>query len=343
MQPSSPPNGSRAAWSDEQRLALELLRSGRRFLLAGHSRPDGDCLGSQVGLAAILRGLGKEVRILNPDGPEPEFDFLARSVPLEVYQGGALPEHDVAVLLDFCEPGRLGALEAPLMAAPSKKVVIDHHVFAGRSWWDAAVLDTGAAATGLLVHRIGRALGAVLEQVGALGLFTAIVTDTGWFRYPNTDAEALRTAAELVAVGVEPATVHRWIAQRRSRRSPALLGRLLTGVRYHADGKLAVVTIVYDQDAALTDGDDALDILRSVGTVEVVLLVRELSDGSCKFSVRSKTWFDVAEVAQAFGGGGHRRAAGGRVEGPLERATEQVVGEVLVRLGRDAPTQEVGR
>ena len=336
MQASPDPSPTCFAWSREELSALELLRSGRRFLLTGHERPDGDCLGSQAGLASILRSLGKDVWILNPGPPEPQYDYLARAHTFGAFEGGPLPTHDVAVLLDFNDPSRSGALEAPLAAARSKKLVIDHHVFDGKPWWDAAILDTSAAATGLLVHRVGRELGARMDLDCAIGLFTSLVTDTGWFRYPNTDAETLRVAAELVELGVEPAALHRAIAQRKSRRHPPALGRVLAGVQYHADGRLAVATIVHDTDAAITDGDEALDVLRSVGTVEVVLLVRELADGSCKLSARSKTWFDVAELAATHGGGGHTRAAGARLELPLEEAKAVLVRDVLVRLERAA-------
>lgn len=320
--------------------ALELIRAGRRFLLVGHARPDGDCLGSQAGLASLLRAQGKEVWILNPDAPDPEYEHLTGAERFGVYAGGSLPAHDVAVLLDFSELERCGELARPLRAAPSRKLVIDHHVFEGRPWWDEALLDSRAAATGLLVFRLGRALGAELDSTGASGIFTSIVTDTGWFRYPNTDSECLSVAAELVARGVDPAAVHRSLAQRKSRRHPQTLGRVLAGVEYHGAGRVALATIPYDQDAALTDGDAALDVLRSVGTVEVALLLRELADGSCKLSARSKTWFDVDGLARLHGGGGHRRAAGARLEGPLARAGAELVEQVLERL---EPLAETGR
>ncbi len=320
--------------------ALELLRAGQRFLLVGHSRPDGDCLGAQAGLASVLRGQGKDVWILNPDPPDPEYELLAAGERFGVFGGGPLPVHDVAVMLDFSELGRCGELARPLLAAPSRKLLIDHHAFGGTPWWDAALLDPGAAATGLLVFRLGLALGAELDATGALGIFTSIVTDTGWFRYPNTDAESLSVAAQLVARGVDPAAVHRSLAQRKSRRHPLTLGRVLSGVEYHAGGLLALAAIPYDQDAALTDGDAVLDVLRSVGTVEVALLLRELADGSCKLSARSKTRFDVDELARLHGGGGHRRAAGARLAGPLARARDELVAQVLERIEAAA---EAGR
>ena len=116
---------------EAKRRAVDVLRDGRRFLLVGHARPDGDCVGGQAALSRGLTSLGKEVVILNPDAPAVEFDYLTSACPFRVYEGDGLPEHDVCVLLDFNELSRCGAMQAPLEAASSKKVVIDHHPYAG--------------------------------------------------------------------------------------------------------------------------------------------------------------------------------------------------------------------
>jgi phosphoesterase RecJ-like protein len=319
--------------------ALALLRSGRSFLLAGHVRPDGDCLGAEAALARVLGALGKRARILNPDPLDPRFDFLEEAATFHAYEGGPLPEHDVAVLLDINTLTRCGELGLALAAAPSKKLVVDHHVASGgdEPWWDAAFVDAEASATGLLVWRIARALEVEVDRTAATAIFTSIVTDTGWFRHSNTDAETMAVAAELVARGVEPNRLFARIFQREHPGLPRALGKLLARTEYLAGGRLALV----DQpkhlaDEALVDGDPVLDLLRSVGPVEVVLYLRETEAGDCRLSARSKSDFDVQALARRFGGGGHKKAAGATLEGPLERARERLIAAALEDLGARA-------
>jgi phosphoesterase RecJ-like protein len=319
--------------------ALDLVRSGRRFLLVGHVRPDGDCLGAQAALARVLQALGKEVWILNTDAPEARYDLLAHDVRYGVYSGGDLPRHDVSVLLDFCELSRTGSLEAPLAAHASKKLVVDHHVAPGAAWWDEAYVDVRAAATGLLVRRIARELGVALDPVAARGVFVSLVTDTGWFKYSNTDAETLATAAEMATLGVQPSVVFAALHQRQPLGHPGALGRALARLEYHAQGRLAVVDLqLGDPDAGALDTDEVLDIARSVERVEVVLLLREIQSGGVKLSARSKTDFDVHALARRFGGGGHKKAAGATMPtATLADAKARLVAAAIEGLGAGAP------
>ncbi len=318
------------ALDPEQAQALDLLRSRQRFLLVGHVRPDGDCIGGQAALARGLAALGKHVQILNPDPPDRVFDYLARRQPFGAYDGGGVPEHDVCVLLDFNELSRCGALAEPLARARSKKLVIDHHPYQGKPWWDARFVDVTAAATGLLVHRILKLLEVEPDEVAAAAIFTSIVADTGWFRYSNTDAEAFAVAAELVRRGVDPSRIYAAVFQRRAASEPVALAAVLARVEYHAGGRLAVVDQPLTEGApVLEDADPLLDFLRSVGAVEVVLYLREVEPGKLKLSARSKTDFDVNALARRFGGGGHVKAAGATIEGPLPVVKERLVASAL--------------
>ncbi|MCP3918754.1 MAG: bifunctional oligoribonuclease/PAP phosphatase NrnA [bacterium] len=320
-------NGQGTGLTDAQREALDALRGARRVVLTGHERPDGDCIGAQAALSRVLTALGKHVRILNPDPPEGQFDYLSRECDYGVDDGGALPEHDLVVLLDCSELSRTGALANRFAEADSLKLVVDHHVLPPEAWWDAAFHDVSAAATGLLVYRIAGALGVALDEVAARGVFTSLVTDTGWFKYSNTDAESFRVAGELVESGVHPADLFATIYQRRSEDHPRLVGRVLDRLHYHADGRLALVDLPLAADGRAMDleTDDVLDLLRSVETVEVVLLVREIEKGICKLSARSKTDYNVNELARGFGGGGHVKASGATIRGQREDVCARVV------------------
>ncbi|MEM7519227.1 MAG: DHH family phosphoesterase, partial [Planctomycetota bacterium] len=145
--------------TDAQQRAVDCIRQAERIILSGHVRPDGDCIGAEAALALGLEKLGKEVWILNPDPPEPQFDYLTERSTYRSYRAGAdLPAHDLSILLDASELSRCGDLGEKLRAAPSKKLVIDHHVHSGDDWWDEAFVDVTASATGLLVRRVLRAL-----------------------------------------------------------------------------------------------------------------------------------------------------------------------------------------
>jgi nanoRNase/pAp phosphatase (c-di-AMP/oligoRNAs hydrolase) len=243
----------------------------------------------------------------------------------------------VAVMLDYSELSRTGAMEAPLRAAESKKLVIDHHIHVGAAWWDERFVDVSAAATGLLVLRIAKLLGAPLDAVAAKGVFTSIVTDTGWFKYSNTDAETFSAAAEMVRHGVKPSEIFGAIYQRRSREHPPYVSRILSRLEYFADGKLAVVhqPLADSIDLDLVDSDEVLDILRSVKAVEVVLFLRELKDGTVKLSARSKTDYDVNALARGFGGGGHKKASGATIKGSLADVKRDVAAAAIERFGLD--------
>lgn len=327
--------------TSERERALSLLREGERFVLTGHMRPDGDCIGAQAALARVLESLGKRVWVINPDPVQEQFDYLTSRVSYRVF-GGDLPPHDVAVFLDFCDLARTGPMEEPFRRAPSRKLVVDHHVFEDTPWWDAAYVDVTASATGLLVYRMARDLGVALDAVGAAGVFTSLVTDTGWFKYSNTDAETLTAAGELVSAGVDPSELYAAIYQRNGREQPRGVARALSRLEYFAGGRLAVVDLPATRsgEGELADGDDVLDILRAVGRVAVVLLLREQKDGVVRMSARSKGDFDVHRLAAGFGGGGHRRAAGATLPGPLEGTRARLVAAALEQMGLEAPAGE---
>lgn len=325
---SSPePMGTPSSPTPAQQAALDLLRDSRRVLLTGHERPDGDCLGSQVALARVLAAGGREVLILEPDPPEPRHAFVVEGVDLRVWEGGALPPHDVSVLLDASELERTGRLAPILAASPVPTIVVDHHPHVGDAWWDEAYRDPAAAATGILVRRIARALDAPLDPISARALFVALVTDTGWFRFGNSDGEALGLATELVELGVQPDVMYRRLHQVCDLAHPTRVGKVLEKLEYHLDGRLGVILVPgpagleVDPPAA----EDVLDLVRSVRDVEVVLLAREVRPGVWKLSARSKTCYDVSALARRFGGGGHVRAAGATLNGAAQEVRARLV------------------
>ena len=316
--------------------ALELLRSSERVLLTGHERPDGDCLGSQAALARVLNARGQSAFVLNPDPPDPRYAEVTALAEFTVDDGGEIPEHDLVVMLDGGDLSRTGALAARLEAADSQKLVVDHHLHEGEAWWDGAFIDTSASATGVLVRRIAAHLGADLDAGTARAIFTTLVTDTGWFKYSNTDEETMHIAAEMLGAGVRPAELYGDLFQREEPEHPRLLAAALSRTAYHGDGRIAVIDLPLGPDgrSSAADGDVALDVLRSVEQVEVALIIREIGPARTKLSARSKGAFNVQKLAHGFGGGGHAKAAGATIEQPLIHARLELVEAAVEQLSR---------
>jgi len=317
----------------EQAAAARVLGGARVLLLTGHERPDGDCIGSQAALARVLESRGQRVIVINADPPDPTFAELSEGLDFRVDDGAALPPHDVIVMLDGGDLTRTGALEGRLVASEARKVVVDHHLHDGEAWWDEAFVDVSASATGVLVRRIAAALDAPLDALAARALFTTLVTDTGWFKYSNTDVETLNIAAEAVGLGVRPAEIYGDLFQRQTPEHPRSLAAALARTTYYADGRLVLIDVPATDsgDAFEFDSDAALDVVRAVEVVEVAIVLRGIDGGRSKVSARSKGAFDVQRLCSGLGGGGHAKAAGATLDLDLDAAREAVVGRALAQ------------
>ncbi|MGE3172829.1 MAG: bifunctional oligoribonuclease/PAP phosphatase NrnA [Planctomycetota bacterium] len=324
----------------------DLIAARGSFLLTGHENPDGDCLGAEVALFHLLRALGKDVAIVNPDPLGRGFDFLLRHTPFGHYSPDApLPPFEVAVLLDCCQLSRVGGLAGPLRKSGAVLAVIDHHVGSDAGDGQVNFVDPTAAATGALVRRLYREFDQPLSPAAAEGVFLSLVMDTGWFRYSNTDHEVLSMAAELVATGVQPSVLYDQLYRRMHPEAAALLATCLQRSELRLSGKLALVALdrsLVERAAHLGfDTDLVIDPLRSLEGVEVVALLKERFDGVVKLSLRAKGDVDVQRIAGTFGGGGHKKAAGAALPGPLPEASARLEARVQQALAEVA-TQERG-
>jgi bifunctional oligoribonuclease and PAP phosphatase NrnA len=316
---------------------VDLLLANRSFLLTGHENPDGDCVGAQTALYHLLRALGKQVHIVNPDPLARSFDFLVAHTPFAHARATEpLPEFDVVVLLDCAQLSRVGALGQRLLAAGKPIAVIDHHVGSDQGDGSACYVDPTAAATGALVRRLHRDLGVPLSLPAAEGVFLSLVADTGWFRYSNADAEVFAMAGELIGMGVESSRIYDQLFRRNHPDSAAVLAEALRRHQLRLDGRFVRVSI----DKALMerairadfDTDQVLDPLRSIEGIEVVGLFKERFDGKVKCSLRARGDVDVQAIVAQFGGGGHKKAAGATLSMTLheaETAIEEAVQQAL--------------
>lgn len=315
----------------------ELLRTNSSFLLTGHENPDGDCVGAQVAMSRLLQRLGKTAHIVNPDPLSRSFEFLQEHTTFRsAGRADELPEFDVAVLLDCSQLSRVGALGERLGTSGRPIGVIDHHVGSEDGDGDACYVDASAAATGALVRRLFREHDVELDLPAAEGVFLSLVSDTGWFRYSNADAEVFAMTSELIGLGVDPSRVYDALYRRNHAESPAVLAAALGRHRLLCGGRLAMVSMpkhLVERSARIDfDTDAVLEPLRSIEGVEVVALLKERFDGATKCSLRARGDVDVQAIAGQFGGGGHKKAAGATMQMSLadaERGLEQAIQQAL--------------
>lgn len=319
----------------------ELLLSSSEVVLSTHLNPDGDGAGSQAALAHWLRRNGVSARIVNASRIPDNFDFL---IPDGVAAGDpwtegrrAIEAADLAVVLDTSERTRLGDLWEDLRR--KRTVVIDHHPPDPEAIGDVAVRDPSACATGELIYDLITMGDGDLELAEARGLYVALVSDTGSFRFSNTTPRTHEIAAHLLELGVDPTEMYRRLFGRMTMSRVELLQRALGTLQRDPD--LPVAWIVITQEDMQETGADAEDreglveYARRLEGVEVAMLFRELPDGRSKVSFRSNGETDVSRLAKAFQGGGHAKAAGALVNLPMNEALDAVLAEVRAVVGSD--------
>ncbi len=319
---------------DWPRLA-EILRTHEHFVLTSHVRPDCDALGSELGLAGALRALGKDVAIVNPDATPPNLAFIDPGNRIRVLGRDASPRDvqraQVLVVLDTSAWAQLGPMADEVRRFGGLRAVVDHHV--SQDELQAELFkDTQAEATGRLVLELCEYLGVTLTPEIAVPLLAAVATDTGWFRFASTQPQTFEAAARLVAAGARPEVLYRELYEQDTLARLRLRGRILEHARVELDGRL-IHTAALREDfqatgALLSDTEDAINLTLAVAGTEVAVIFVEQPDRAFKVSFRSRCSVDCSRIAQQFGGGGHKAAAGARVAGPLESARTKVLDAV---------------
>lgn len=310
---------------------LRQVRSANRFVLTSHINPDGDAVGSAIGLARILHRQGKGAVVWLRDDPPRIYRPLPGSDRIHL---GDLPpagwpdKFDTAVSLECPSLDRTG-LADHLGNLPL--INIDHHLgnqLYGKVNW----VDSAAPAVGEMIYRLAQALKIELDEDTASCLYLTLVTDTGGFRFPNATAEAFDAAAALVREGARPERVAHWLYESQPEAVLRLLAEMLGTLERHHDGRIATVRLepeMFERTGAeLGDSEGLIDYPRSIAGVEAVALLRRQPNGT-KVSLRSRGAVDVERIAREHGGGGHRNAAGFTTESDDDLQTRMV--EELIR------------
>lgn len=309
------------------RKVIERLELAQRVLVIGHARPDGDAVGSVAGLVLILRRRGKKAIGCIADGVPWFYRYLVGKDLIRTPERLGEFQFDTVVAVDSSDLARLGDAQALLGGNPPD-IVLDHHrtnVGFGRIKY----CDPAAPATALIVYEIAKALVPMDEELAQM-LLLGIATDTGFFKYGNSDHRVLEVAAELVKRG---ANLPRLAAAALENKTPSglrLLARMLETVALAADGKVAYgwvsAAMLAETGCTEQEAEGFVGEVRALHGVEVALLFVESPPGEVHVSLRSKSYVDVSEIALALGGGGHPRAAGCLLRVPsIEDAIRKVV------------------
>ena len=304
----------------------DLIGRYRVFLITAHERLDGDALGSELALYHMLRKMGKEATIYNQDGTPENYRFLDGSDRI-THELPPLEAFDAAFILDCSELERVGR-EAEKIAAIPHLVNIDHH-FSNGEFSQTRFIDPLASSTGELICRLLAHMGVATTREMATCLYTAILTDTGGFRYANTGEGTLLAAAGLVADGANPQWISENVYETNSLARIRLLTAVLPTLTIDEGGRVGSLTV--SQQALETAGaspdhvEGFVDFPRSIRGVEISVLYAELPDGRFKLSLRSKGKVNVERVARVFGGGGHINAAACRMEGKIDDIHRRVL------------------
>ncbi len=333
---------------DEQhRIAGSFISGWTKVLLLTHERPDGDAVGCLAGLYRMLQACGKKPAALCFDPPPSRYANLLESAdiraPQDVDWHEELAGHDGVIVADTCSLQQLSPAADALRARKVPVLAIDHHVTRD-DIADCCLIDESASSASLLVLEWAETMDWPIDARTAAALFTGIATDTGWFRFSNTDSRTLAAAGRLVDLGVRPDELYQAYYMADAPARARLVGEALTGIAFHCRNRVAVLCVTQDMlercGASRTDTDDLINEAMRIGVVECSLLLTALDPGIIKVSLRSKHELDCAKVAGRFGGGGHVRAAGARIKGVLQDAKQSVLKEVASELGAQPPGPE---
>lgn len=310
----------------------QLLRA-RSIVLFPHIQMDGDAFGAASGLCRALRNSGREAVILLEDDIPDYLQFLDQGYCSADQEQVGTP--DVCICIDCGETSRFPERKDAFFRGTTT-VCVDHHS-SSQPFADYNYIDPGAAAAAEIVYKLLKEMDLAIDKETGEALFTGICTDTGNFQYSNTTKESHLIAAALYDAGIDHAGIAVELYQNVSLNKIRIANRILDTLELFADGKAAMVYVTQDmikrEQVSLDETEGAVDTIRNIKGVEIAVFVKERQPGVVKASMRAKTWGNVAEIAAAFGGGGHVKAAGCTMHmdikeacGKLKKAVEESLG-----------------
>ena len=305
-----------------------------KIMLTTHENPDGDGLGSECGIYYHLKEMGKDVKILNYSDLPAQYQFLNTDNIFETFD---LNEHknwmmdlDLLIVFDVGDFSRTRTVADFVFKNKIKVLNIDHHPHPENHNFSYNCVDLKAAATGCMVYdylKINRV--SPINKKSLEGIYTAVMTDTGSFRYSNTTGKCHKIAIECLENNIETHRIFQSIYENNPKSRVELMGKFLSNIHYELDEKLAWFVITQDMlikaNARHSDVEGFSDLVRSIKGVEVSIMIFEQENSTCRINFRSKGPIVINDIAKELGGGGHPFAAGAKVEGNLREVKDLVI------------------
>ncbi len=313
---------------------VQVIEERHRFLVTSHVKPDGDAMGSLMAMTHILRKMGKLATPVLQDAIPHNCAFVP-GVEGILHPPGLIDGYDVGIVVDCAEFSRVGEGLVDMLRRIPVIINIDHHT-GTPSYGHFNWVETSASSTCEMLHRLCEALGVAPDPHIATSLYTGLMTDTGSFRFSNTNRHVLELAARLVSEGADPAHIARNIYESAQPQRLHLLAQVLATVEFHLHNRLATAVVTQEMlrasQSTPTDSDGFINELRAVKSVELAIVFREGDNGVVHVSMRSREHVDVAHLARAHGGGGHRQAAAFRTQGTLSEIRKEITGKAMAYL-----------
>lgn len=305
---------------------IETIKNHKRFLLISHENPDGDAVGSVLGLYFGLKKLKKSVIPVLPDPVPKIYSFLNGSC--EIKQDFELDEIEVAIVLDCADIGRVENLKKKLTKIP-KKINIDHHP-SNFSFGEINYIDPKSSSTSELVLKILNKLNIKIDKDISYALYTGLMTDTGGFRFANTNLNTFKAATFLVKNGADPFYISEMVYSMKPLKALKLLGRALEKLKKENGIIYSILTLddFKEFDAEEEDAEGVVEFLNKSNEANIAILFKQKNSGFYKVSLRSKGDIDVKDIAIKFGGGGHMNAAGFDIKEDPKRVLEKILLEL---------------
>lgn len=296
---------------------IDFIEKHDKFIITAHETPDGDALGSEYAMLRALRKLGKTARILNADSAPKKFVFIDDTGEFEVLVKKEQIPEDIQeyglFILDVNDINNIGQIATLVLPRIKEYFIVDHHD-SETVQLSQNHIEQNASSTCEILYLLFREMGLELDLPMAQALYMGIVYDTGSFIYPKTTAVTFQIAHELVSLGVNPNETYVNVYESNSISSLVLMAKVLTTLELYYDKHVAVQTmtqeLIRDADAIYEESDQLINIPLRSGDIRVSVFFKENLEGVKRCSLRSKGNIDVAAIAQSFGGGGHKTAAG---------------------------------
>ena len=312
---------------------IKLISETGSVAIYPHVSADGDAIGSSLALGMALRNAGKKVSVYIEEDIPTVYRFLPGGELAGFYDEND-EVADLNIALDTGDVGRLGSRAEAYFMAPCT-INIDHHV-TNTKYAHLNFVNAVSASTGEITYLLLKKLKMEINADIATCLYTAIATDTGGFQYQNTTAETHKIIAELLSTGINVGEISQRIYDNTTYEKLKLNAKSIELLELHENSKLAVVALSLDDilstGAKEEDCDGIVNIGRSIESVEVSALIKEKGNNEIRVNLRSKNYVDVSEVAAAFDGGGHKRAAGCTIIGTVEEAKRKIIEAIKERL-----------